>query len=506
MKGKARTLATIAILCMAAVCFIPGPALACFSPTDSFATEVLLNRPGISYDLSGVSQAESVNVTWEEELTFEGELVSSVPDLIIDTVAKGYWSGCQEEEYQVVRSQTEWEELWDKIVADITPKPELPEIDFSEYMLIAAFMGEQSTGGYSIEIAAAFYYLEDIMVTVKRHYPPSGSGVTTALTQPYHVVKIEKSDRKVVFQQVEARSETKTIIYRSHFDPEIAVILSEGMLYPDEARYLSVRIQIPTKSVSYTTWNVDMSLTKPVDMSSLDIEAAKALGWETVSSAGEWPYYKGMFVKDSIAVDILPGQSGEPEETVVMVSISNATLPLAEQAREEIATFLVAIGFAVDEESALDNAEIESYSNEWQDLAPAIDIDPEEFDWKLAMKTELLWLRDNGVIRGLTDSDIDEASFACEKGTAGHNSRVVFEDNEWMPYHKTDNPALLRDGDCGGFSLDSLPDGVLESTGAATNDGSPSSTTYVWAIVGAAIAIGVGTLVWRKRASGRPIG
>jgi hypothetical protein len=188
-----------------------------------------------------------------------------------------------------------------------------------------------------------------------------------------------------------------------------------------------------------------------------------------------------------------------------MVSVSNATLPLAEQTREEIATFLVAIGFAVDEESALENAEIQSYSNEWQDLAPAIDIDPEEFDWKLAMREELLWLRDNGVIRGLADSDIDGASFACERGTAGHNSRVVFEDSEWMPYHKTDNPALLRDGDCGGFPIDSLPDGVLESTKAAANDGSPSSTTYVWAIVGAAIAVRAGTLAWRKRASGRPI-
>ena len=503
MKGKTRILATIAILCMAAVYFIPGPALACFNPTDSFATEVLLNKPGVSYDLSGVSQAESVNVTWEEELTFEGELVSSVPDLIIDTVAEGSCSGCKEEEYQVIRSQTEWEELWDKIVADITPKPELPEIDFSEHMLIAAFMGQQPTGGYSIEIAAAFYYIDDIMVTVKKHYPPSGSGVITVLTQPYHVVKIEKSDRKVVFQQVEARSEIKTIIYRSHFDPEIAVILSEGMLYPGEARYLSVSVQIPTKSVSYTVWNVDMSLTKPVETSSLNIEPAKALGWEISGSGGDWPYYKGM--KDNITVNIFPRQLEEPEEMVVIISISNTTVPLAQQTREEIATFLVAIGFAADEESALENAEIQSYSNEWQDLAPAIDIDPEEFDWKLAMRTELLWLRDNGVIRGLADSDIDEASFACERGTAGHNSRVVFEDSEWIPYHTTGNPVLLRAEDCGGFSIDALPDGILESTGADANNGSPSSMTYVWAIVGAAIAIGAGTLIWRKRASGRPI-
>jgi len=361
MKGKARILATMAILCMAAVYFIPGPALACFNPTDSFATEVLLNKPGISHDLSEISQSQDIT----------------------------------------------------KVTSDI--------------------------------------------------------------------------------------------IYRSHLDPEIAVVLSHSSLYSSEDEYLSVRIQIPTKSVSYTAWNVDMTLAKNIDTSSLDIEAARALGWEIgAGNETECPPYRG--IKDNIGVDILPaGWTEELSETTVIISVSDATIPLDEQTKEEIATFLVAIGFAADKESALENAAIESTSSEWQDLAPAIDIDPEEFDWKQAMRTELLWLRDNGVIRGLTDSDIDEASSTCERGTAGHNSRVVFEDSEWMPYHKTDNPALLRDGDCGGFSIDSLPDGVLESTGADANDGSPSSTTYVWAIVGAAIAISAGTLVWRKRASRRPI-
>ncbi|HEY9206962.1 MAG TPA: hypothetical protein VIO58_13700 [Candidatus Methanoperedens sp.] len=33
---------------------LSGSAAACFSPTDSFASEVLLNRAGISYDLSGI--------------------------------------------------------------------------------------------------------------------------------------------------------------------------------------------------------------------------------------------------------------------------------------------------------------------------------------------------------------------------------------------------------------------------------------------------------------------
>jgi hypothetical protein len=86
------------------------------------------------------------------------------------------------------------------------------------------------------------------------------------------------------------------------------------------------------------------------------------------------------------------------------------------------------------------------------------------------MKTELEHLRDDGVIMGLTDADIDEIASASVCGTAGFNSRIVYEDGEWITYRETGNPILMKLGDCGGFSVTELPGGTTPSTSVHGSD------------------------------------
>lgn len=96
-------------------------------------------------------------------------------------------------------------------------------------------------------------------------------------------------------------------------------------------------------------------------------------------------------------------------------------------------------------------------------LVEAVDIKAKEFDFKTAMKVELEWLRASGVIKGITDEDIKGISEAVKAGTAGWNSRVVFDGGRWQPYCETKNPLLLRvkgDG-CGGFVLERMPKGMI---------------------------------------------
>ena len=152
-----------------------GVALACANPTDSFATEVLLNKPGLSYDLSGIAQAEGVTLQMGEILPSEGEIV---------TVE--------------------------------APKPQ------------QAVTGKEAAR------------------------PEEG----------------------------ETRTEIEAIIYRSHYDPRVAVILSESGIGPEAREYLSVRIQIPTWKVHGSTPLVQMRLVGQMDVASLDVEQAQTLGWE----------------------------------------------------------------------------------------------------------------------------------------------------------------------------------------------------------------------------------
>ncbi|MCK4471416.1 MAG: hypothetical protein KAW49_06470 [Anaerolineae bacterium] len=170
------------------------------------------------------------------------------------------------------------------------------------------------------------------------------------------------------------------------------------------------------------------------------------------------------------------------------------------------------IGFATDERTALENADVESKVNEWMDLAEALDVSADEFDWQEAMRTELAWLRDKGVIAGLSDAEIEESAAACERGTAGYNSRIVYEAGKWLPYRETNQPLLLKGeltgGGCSGFSLDTLPEGSLENVPVPTGQGVVavpddhvpfSPFNLVWIVGGIVVLGGAGFLIWHRR-------
>ena len=107
---------------------------------------------------------------------------------------------------------------------------------------------------------------------------------------------------------------------------------------------------------------------------------------------------------------------------------------------------------------------------------------------------ELDWLSENRVIENLTERDIHGICKVAHQGTAGFNSRIVYEDGTWLPYSETGNPMLLRGIDCGGFSITELPGGLASSvptestTHAPAPDHTPASTvpafTALAAIVG----------------------
>ncbi len=68
-------------------------------------------------------------------------------------------------------------------------------------MVIAVFSGEKRTGGYGIEITRVEENFEKGLLEVfffETHSSP-GSIVIQALTQPYHIVKLETVDIPVVF-------------------------------------------------------------------------------------------------------------------------------------------------------------------------------------------------------------------------------------------------------------------------------------------------------------------
>jgi hypothetical protein len=111
---------------------------------------------------------------------------------------QGAYSAQDKPKREIVRDVKGWESLWRAMKGKRVPLPELPEVDFQKHMVIGAFMGSRSTGGYSVHITR-IEQNDKIVVTVRETAPGPGDMVTMALTAPYHVVLVPHSEKPVEF-------------------------------------------------------------------------------------------------------------------------------------------------------------------------------------------------------------------------------------------------------------------------------------------------------------------
>ncbi len=99
----------------------------------------------------------------------------------------------------MIRDQAAWGEAWQNLSSREFPPPSLPEVDFESQMVIAVFMGVKNSGGYATEITAIKEGGDSIAVFVEETSPGPNCAVTLALTSPFHIVKMKKSDKAVEF-------------------------------------------------------------------------------------------------------------------------------------------------------------------------------------------------------------------------------------------------------------------------------------------------------------------
>lgn len=123
------------------------------------------------------------------------------PRVTFETIAAGEESGINSREALVITDQEQWEALWERHVSYDRNPPPLPQVDFSEEMVIAIFAGTKSEG-YMVQITGIEQREEELAV----HYFLSGPSCTkcalpTGMTQPFHMVKLERLNLPVVFQR-----------------------------------------------------------------------------------------------------------------------------------------------------------------------------------------------------------------------------------------------------------------------------------------------------------------
>jgi hypothetical protein len=68
-------------------------------------------------------------------------------------------------------------------------------------MVIAIFQGSKPTGGFGIEILRVENSEERLMVFYREIAPPRGAIVPQLLTQPHHMIKLQRIEGEVIFQR-----------------------------------------------------------------------------------------------------------------------------------------------------------------------------------------------------------------------------------------------------------------------------------------------------------------
>jgi len=72
-------------------------------------------------------------------------------------------------------------------------------IDFSNEMVICVFDKIRSTGGFSVEIEEILIENDTTKVNYYIKKPAQGQMTSSVVTQPYHIVKMQKNDGVLVF-------------------------------------------------------------------------------------------------------------------------------------------------------------------------------------------------------------------------------------------------------------------------------------------------------------------
>jgi hypothetical protein len=112
-------------------------------------------------------------------------------------------SGIRERRREVIANADAWAELWDEMQSRVSPKPPLPDIDFSSRMVVFASMGERTSGGYTISVLDAAQEDEALYVEVEEATPGVECITTDVISTPAVAVSVPRTTSMVLFVERE---------------------------------------------------------------------------------------------------------------------------------------------------------------------------------------------------------------------------------------------------------------------------------------------------------------
>src|SRR3989338_11432264 len=120
---------------------------------------------------------------------------TDIREIDFSVIKEGSYNNIDYKQEIVIKNSEKLDSLWYEMFND----KNIPNIDFDENMVIAVFMGEKNTGGYSIQVKKIIKQDNKINVYFREFAPGKNCFVTQALTQPYQLVKLKDYNLPIKF-------------------------------------------------------------------------------------------------------------------------------------------------------------------------------------------------------------------------------------------------------------------------------------------------------------------
>lgn len=115
-------------------------------------------------------------------------------------ILSGNRSNIRSYETRVIDNESDFIKLWDDHTGSKTNPLFVPKIDFQLKNVVAVFLGERPTTGFSVEVNNIEETKDNINISLKENKPLAGSEIKAEITQPFIIIETKKSTKKFVIE------------------------------------------------------------------------------------------------------------------------------------------------------------------------------------------------------------------------------------------------------------------------------------------------------------------
>lgn len=117
-----------------------------------------------------------------------------------EMILSGTFCSIDTKREEVINNKDEYDKLMKDVYMNLDQMPKVPVVNFEKNTLVAVFIGARNTGGYMVNIDSIMEGSKNLTVMVTESKPGKNCVVTEAITKPFVIMKIPKTDKKAVFK------------------------------------------------------------------------------------------------------------------------------------------------------------------------------------------------------------------------------------------------------------------------------------------------------------------